>query len=154
MMEVHNVMWNCAREAAREASVGQTNLQTIATQMVTYLQQAEPSAFGSGHSTSLVDPSTKGITLPSNTTGYTCWDSTANKELFTLTFSDITTPSVTDPTGMTQLDHYQITVQTPYSTIGWLSLPQITGQSRLYVTLDWAAMVDAPFQITPYLPAQ
>ena len=76
--EVAVVMWNSAREAARDASLGQDNLQAVATNLLTYLQGAEPTAFGQGHSTSMISPV---ITLPSNTYGYTCWDNTANREL-------------------------------------------------------------------------
>jgi Flp pilus assembly protein TadG len=149
--EVQQVMWNSAREAARDASLGQNNLKTVATNLLTYLQSAEPTAFGKGHSTTLKAPV---VTLPANTTGYTCWDTTANRELFTLTFTDLTNPTLTDPTALSQLDRYEIGVQVPYASIGWLPVPQITGKSRLYVAVDWAAMVDAPFQIAPYLPAQ
>ncbi len=149
--EVQNVMWNSAREAARDASLGQDNLQTVANNLLTYLQGAEPSAFGSGHSTTMKSPV---VTLPANTYGYTCWDNTANQELFTVTFTDITTTSVTDPTGMSQLDHYQIGIQVPYSSVGWLPVASVTGITRMYVTVDWVSMVDSPFQISPYLPAQ
>ena len=83
-----------------------------------------------------------------------CWDNTTSQELFTLTFTDITNPSITDPTGMQKLDHYQIGIQVPYAAIGWTSLAQITSVSRISMTMDWACMVDAPFQITPALPAQ
>jgi Flp pilus assembly protein TadG len=149
--EVQNIMWNSAREAARDASMGQASLQTIANNLLVYLQGAEPTAFGAGHTTAMQGAV---VTLPSNTYGYTCWDSTTNQELFTITFTDVTNSSVTDPTGMAQLDHYQIGVQVPYATIGWIPVAQVTGRTRLYVTVDWASMVDAPFQIAPYLPAQ
>jgi Flp pilus assembly protein TadG len=151
MTEVQNVMWNGAREAARDASTGQSNLQTVANNLLTYLQGAEPTAFGQGHSTTIRAAT---VSLPANTVGYTCWDNTLNRELFTVTFTDITKGTVTDPTGMSQLDHYQIGVQTPYATIGWLPVPTITGRTRLYVAVDWASMVDSPFQLSPYLPAQ
>jgi Flp pilus assembly protein TadG len=151
MTEVQQVVWNSAREAARDASVGTDNLSAVATNLVTYLQSAEPTAFGQGHSTTL---KASVVSLPTNTYGYTCWDNTANRELFTITFTDITNSSVTDPTGASQLDVFQIGVQTPYSTIGWTPVATITGRSRLYATVTWASMVDSPFQITPYLPAQ
>ncbi len=149
--EVQQVMWNGAREAARDASLGQDNLQTVATNLLTYLQGAEQTAFGSGHSTSMIAPV---VTLPANATGYTCWDNTANKELFTMSFTDLTTPSVTDPTGMTQLDLYQIGVQVPYSSISWSPVTQIAGMSRLQVTVVWTSLIDTPFEIAPDLPAQ
>ena len=144
-------MWNSAREAARDASLGQDNLQAVAANLLIYLQNAEPSAFGQGHQTALIAPV---ISLPANTTGYTCWDNTANKELYTMTFTDLTQPTVTDPTGMTQLDVYQIGVQVPYSSIRLSPVAQVTNMSRLSVTVVWASMVDSPFQITPYLPAE
>jgi Flp pilus assembly protein TadG len=151
IVEVQGVMSNSAREAARDASLGQDNLQTVASNLTTYLQSAEPTAFGQGHATILKAPV---VALPPNTTGYTCWDTTANRELFTVTFTDRTNPSVTDPTGMSQLDRYEIGVQVPYANIGWLPIAWVTGTNRLYTTVDWAAMVDSPFTIPPSLPAQ
>jgi Flp pilus assembly protein TadG len=148
---VANIVSNGAREAARDASLGQDNLQTIASNQLAYFQNAMPTAFGQGHSTSIQAPS---ITLPANTTGYTCWDNTTNQELFTITFTDITAPAVTDPTGMSKLDHYQIGIQVPYASIGWTTLAQITGVTRISITVDWASMLDTPFQVTPSLPAQ
>lgn len=151
MTEVTGVMWNSAREAARDASTGQTDLPTMAANLLVYLQSAEPTAFGKGHTTTMKAPV---ITLPANTYGYTCWDSTANKELFTMTFADKTTTTITDPTDMVQLDRYQVGVQVPYASVGWIPTAQITGKTRLAVTVDWACLVDSPFQIAPYLPAQ
>lgn len=149
--QVANILWNSARESARDASLGQDNLQTVAANLLTYLRSALPSVFNASHSTTI---SAATISLPANTIGYTCWDNTGNQELFTITFTDITQPSVTDPTGMAKLDHYQIGVQVPYTTVGWSPATQITGVSRISVTVDWVCMVDAPFQITPSLPAE
>jgi Flp pilus assembly protein TadG len=149
--QVSNVMHHGAREAARDASLGQDNLQAVASNLAAYLQGALPTGFGQGHSITLQNPS---ISLPANTVGYTCWDNTANRELFTLTFTDITNPNVTDPTAMQKLDHYQIGIQVPYSTVGWTSYAQISGINRISITADWASMRDDPFLITPMLPAQ
>jgi Flp pilus assembly protein TadG len=151
MTEVQMVMWNSAREASRDASLGQDNLSTVASKLLTYLSAAEPTAFPPSHSTSMIAPV---ITLSANTTGYTCWDNTANQEMFTVTFADFTTPSVTDPTGMSQLDRFEIVVSVPYASIAWSPLAQITGVTRLYVAVDWVCMIDSPFQISPYLPAE
>ncbi len=151
MAEVSNVVWNAARECGRDASMGQDNLQTVANKLVAYLQGAEPTAFGQGHSNSLVPPV---ITLPANTVGYTCWDNTANRELFTVTFTDLSNPNVTDPTGMQKLDMFQIGIQVPYANVSWAPLPRVTGMSRISVAVNWASMHDTPFQVTPDLPAQ
>ena len=117
-------MWNSAREAARDASLGEDTLDAVATNLLTYLQGAEPTAFGQGHSTSLISPV---VSLPANTSGYTCWDNTANRELFTMSFSDLTNPSVTDPTDANQLDVYLIGISVPYASVSISPLPQITG---------------------------
>jgi TadE-like protein len=151
MTEVQNVVWNSGREGARDASLGQNNLLAVSNNVLLYLQSAEPTAFGSGHATSMIAPV---VTLPANTYGYTCWDNTANRELFTLTFTDVTNSTVTDPTGMAQLDLYQIGIQVPYASIGWLPVATITGRTRLYASVEWASLVDSPFLISPSLPAQ
>jgi Flp pilus assembly protein TadG len=149
--EVQEVMWNSAREAARDASLGEDNLQAVATNLLIYLQGADKTAFPTGHSTSMIAPV---VSLPANTYGYTCWDNTTSKELFTMTFEDLTNTSVTDPTGMKQLDVYQIGVQVPYSSIQLTSIVPVAGMTRLTVTVVWASLIDSPFQIAPYLPAQ
>ena len=149
--EVQQIAWNSAREAARDASLGQDSLQTVATNLLSYLQGAEQTAFGKGHSTSLIAPV---ISLPANTTGYTCWDNTANRELFTMTFSDLTNTTVNDPSLMSQLDLFQISVQVPYASIQLDSVVPIANTTRLSVSVVWASMVDAPISIAPNLPAQ
>src|SRR5437016_2834187 len=56
MTEVQNVMWNSVREGARDASTGQADLKAVANNVLLYLQGAEPTAFGQGHSTTLKAP--------------------------------------------------------------------------------------------------
>jgi Flp pilus assembly protein TadG len=149
--EVQEVLWNSGREGARDASTGQQNLQTVALNVLTYLQGAEQTAFPPSHLTSMIAPV---VALPANTYGYTCWDNTANRELFTMTFTDLTNPSTTDPTAMSQLDLYQIGLQVPFASIELSQLVPISGMSRLSVTVVWSSLVDTPFQIAPDLPAQ
>jgi hypothetical protein len=148
--EVYEVVSNSAREAARDASLGQDTLAQVNTNLLAYLQGAEPTAFGSGHSTSMIAPVTS---LPANTYGFTCWDNTANRELYTLTFTDTTDNTVTDPTLMSQLDVYQLGVQVPSQGFALSSMVAIPA-TRLQVQVVWASMVDSPFQIAPYLPPQ
>src|SRR4051812_48842180 len=71
MTEVQNVVWNSGREGARDASLGQDNLAIVANNLLVYLQSAEPTAFGKGHTTSMIAPV---ISLAPNVYGYTCWD--------------------------------------------------------------------------------
>ena len=150
-IEVQQVLWNAGREGARDASLGQQNLTTVTNNVLIYLQGAEQTAFGAGHTTSFISPV---VTLPANTTGYTCWDNTANRELFTLSFTDLTNTSVTDPTAMTQLDLYQLGLSVPFSSIGLSRLVPIGGLTRLQVNVVWTSLIDTPFQIAPDLPAQ
>lgn len=149
--EVEQVLWNSVRESARDASLTADSLQSVASKLLIYLQAAEPTAFPSSHQTSLIAPV---VSLPANTYGYTCWDNTANRELFTLTFADQTNSAVTDPTQMSQLDRYQLGVQVPYRSVAASPLSQVTGTTRLSATVCWVAMVDSPFKITPSLLAQ
>jgi len=149
--EVGAVLWNAGREAGRDASLGTENLLTVSNNLLTYLQAAEPSAFGQGHSTSMITPV---VTMPANTTGYTCWDNTANRELFTITFTDVTKPTVTDPTAMSQLDIYTIGIQVPSKNFAWIPSSNFTGITRLNAAATWTSMVDSPFNIAPSLPAQ
>jgi hypothetical protein len=93
-------------------------------------------------------------TVPAGATGYTVWDVTDNQELFTIWYYDKTNTSVTDPTKASQLDHFQIGIQIPYNVVSISPIASVTGITRLNQTLDWVSMVDAPFQITPTLPAQ
>src|SRR4051794_24236166 len=110
--------------------------------VLAYLRGADQTAFAPGHTTCLIAPV---VSLPANSTGYTCWDNTANRELFTITFTDLTDSTVTDPTDMAQLDLYQIGVQVPYSTIQLDSVVPVGGATRLSVAVTWASMVDSPF---------
>jgi hypothetical protein len=151
MLEIQGVTANAAREAARDASLSTYNLNAIASRTLVYLQAAEPQAFGQGHTINIVAPT---VTLPANATGWTCFDQTANQELFTIYYIDFTNTTSTDPTTAAKLDHYQIGIQVPYATISMSPLSQITGANRLNTTADWLSMRDTPFQVNPVLPAQ
>jgi Flp pilus assembly protein TadG len=171
IVDVQQVATNGSREAARDASLGQLTLApvnssgaftpgnwltspSVAYNTLTYLQSADPlgKAFGLGHTTTIqvASPSL----LPSGYTGYTVTDTTANQELFTIFFYDVTNTTVTDPTGAAELDHFKIGMQIPYRLVSISPIATVTGAIRLNTTLDWASMVDSPFQITPTLPAQ
>ena len=151
LVEVQQVACNAAREGARDASIGQANLQAVTSNVLVYLQSAEPSAFGYGHSTSIISPV---VTLPANTYGFTCWDNTANRELFTVTFTDVTNPLVTDPTGMAQLDVFTINVSYPFASVSWLPATSVVGISRPGAAVTWASLVDSPFVLASGLQAQ
>jgi Flp pilus assembly protein TadG len=153
MTEIQAVAYNAAREAARDASLSVDNLNTVTSNAIIYLQAAEPQAFGSGHATSIMAPT---VTLPAGTAGLMVWDTTAGRELFTITYADLTQPSLTpmDPQQAAKLDVYSIGIQIPYSTIAMSSLSQITGITRMTSTVTWVSMRDTPFSVNPVLPAQ
>jgi hypothetical protein len=149
--ELQQVVYNSTREGCRDASMGQTTLSGMTSNILLYLQGAEPTAFGSAtDSTSLIAPV---ITLPANTYGYTVWDNTLNRELFTVAFKDTTSP-VTDPTLMSQLDVYNVQVSYPVAAVSWYPITQLWGSSRMTASLNWACMVDSPYTLIPSLPAQ
>lgn len=152
MVEIEQIMYNCARESARDASMAQDNLQTIAGKALVYLQSAEPQAFAQGHSTTIAAASSS--LVPTNGSGYTCKDSVTGKELFTITFTDLTTTTATDPTGANKLDNYQLGIQVPYSSVQISPLFEATSSARLYANVNWLCMKDTPFQVSPVLPAQ
>jgi Flp pilus assembly protein TadG len=185
IVEVEQVMINGCREACRDASLAQVSLapydtsgnfsasgwpssgsanpgNSIAYNTLLYLQNAEPvgRAFGQSHTTSIKTAASAGVTIPSGFTGFTVWDNTANQELFTIMYEDVTTPSVIDPTGPSpnsgpsQLDHFKLGISVPYSLVSVSPISSIMGTTRLSVTLDWVSMVDSPFQVVPVLPAQ
>jgi len=149
--QIQQDVWNSAREAARDASLAQDDLPAVAAKVLTYLQGVDPGAFGKGHSTTVM-PSV--VALPANTIGYTCWDNTANREIFTVTFSNLTNAGSASPSAMKQLDLYRIGVQVPFASIALTTLTAIGGTGRLSATVVWASMVDSAFQIAPRLPAE
>jgi hypothetical protein len=170
--DIQQVAANAVREAARDASLGQMTLGAgsgtwpasaaslqsnpnicIASQTLNYLQNAEPlgKAFGQGLTTSIATASSS--LIPSGYTGYTV-SLSSGQELFTIFFYDVTTPSVTDPTGCAELDHYRMGLQIPYSLVSLSPMASITGAVRLNTVMDWRSMVDGPFNIPPSLPGQ
>ena len=150
-VEVQQVVYNSVREGAREASMGQANLQAVAANILLSLQSGEPNAFNQGDATSFISPV---ISLAANTYGYTCWDTTLNQELFTVTFTDITNPLVADPSNMAQLDIYTIVISYPVTTVSWVPVSYLTGMGRYSASTTWACLVDSPFQLGGDLQAQ
>jgi Flp pilus assembly protein TadG len=123
MVQVSQVLQNAAREAARQASTGTTDMATIRTTVQQYIQGAEPR-----------------ITNFTN---------------FTVAFADITKPSVTDPTGCKQLDHFTMTITMPFDNVRW-SLSKMfspTG-TQLSATVDWYSMADLPVTVTTGMPIE
>lgn len=151
--EIQTVAMNAAREAARDASLCQDDLDDVTANTIVYLQAAEPLAFGSGHATTTTTAT--GLT-PSATAGRKVVDNTTGNELFTITYYDQTQPALSpmDPTNAAKLDVYDLGIQIPYRTVSMSPLPQITGTSRLTTKVTWLCMRDTPFGVSTVLPAQ
>ena len=145
-------MWNSAREAARDASLGEDNLQTVATNLLTYLQGAEPTAFGLGpfdhHDRSGGHPAGEHDRL--HLLGQHRQPGALHHDVYGPHQSQRHGPDGDAASSMCTRSGFRF----PTSSISLSPLSQITGMSRLSVTVVWASMVDTPFQITPYLPAQ
>jgi Flp pilus assembly protein TadG len=74
---------------------------------------------------------------------------------FTVAFANITNPSVTDPTGCTQLDHFSITVTMPYDNVRWsLSKVFMPAGSQVAAKVDWFSMADLPVTVTTGMPVE
>jgi Flp pilus assembly protein TadG len=123
LVQVMEVLYNAAREGARQASTATATLTDIKANVRSYIQNAEPSI--------------------SNLTGYD------------MTYANITRPSVTDPTGATQLDKFTITVTLPFRNVSWLATTYfIPANATLTAKVEWYSMRDLPVTITTGLPVE
>jgi Flp pilus assembly protein TadG len=69
MVQVSQVLYNAAREAARQASTSNTTLPTIQTSVQAYIQGAQPQISNySGFSVAFADLTNSGVTDPTNCT--------------------------------------------------------------------------------------
>jgi Flp pilus assembly protein TadG len=71
-----------------------------------------------------------------------------------VTFQDLTTPSVTDPTQAVQMDRLRVSVTVPYSSFRWSLLTQITNDTSLSASADWFSMADTPITVNTTIPVQ
>jgi len=72
---------------------------------------------------------------------------------YDLYYTNITSPTVTDPTTANQLDRFNIRVVLPFDNIRWTWVGQfMKSGSILQATVDWYSLRDLPVQITNSLP--
>ena len=181
IVEIQQVAYSAAREGARSASTGNEYLDpgpgghnpgsgspvvytpNVANDVLTYLQAAEPQAFASGHATSWANATAN---VPAGGVGYICTDTTANRELFTITFvlsnaynnttnaySGSANTNCKDPYNANRLDQYQIGINVPYKSIALSPLGQFFSGSRINAVVTWASMKDTPYTVPNNLPA-
>jgi Flp pilus assembly protein TadG len=119
LVEVHQLVANAAREAGRQASLGDKTIDEVADVAKAYLAR-------SGLPTSEV----------------------------TVLVSNLTEPSVADPSDATQLDQLKITVSLPFDNLRWIMLDRITSVSEVSATSIWSSMKDLPVVVSTSIPVE
>ena len=145
MVEVNQVMWGATREGARQCSVGSDNIQTITTNVLVYLMNAEPNAFNI--------PAGTTITLTkSGSTTVTVVASNGGSQVCTMKYQNITHPSQNDPTTASQNDKFMLSLSLPYHNIAWVNGGFFMGDPTLSATVYWYSLIDTPIVVNPTLP--
>lgn len=145
MVEVNQVMWGACREGARQCSVGSDNIQTITTNVLVYLMNAEPNAFNI--------PSGTTITLTkSGSATVTVVASKGGAEVCTMTYQNMVHPLQNDPTTASQNDKFMLQLSLPYHNIAWVNGSFFVGDPTLSATVYWYSLIDTPIVVDPTLP--
>lgn len=146
LVQVHAILTNAAREAARLAAQGQIiNLTGNYTQIlvtdsdpatpdltstvVNYVRNADPN-FRSG----------QGISTTGMTVSFTFVDGAGNP---------ITSPN--QPWQGSKCQRFRVTASLPYDNFRWTSL-NLLNVTTITATVDWMSMIDDPFQVNTTLP--
>jgi Flp pilus assembly protein TadG len=70
----------------------------------------------------------------------------------TVTVTNLTAGSRSDPTTALQMDHFQVTLTLPFDNVRWVFLNQITGIRTLNASADWFCTKDAPASVSMTIP--
>jgi Flp pilus assembly protein TadG len=70
----------------------------------------------------------------------------------TVTVTNLTKSTNTDPTTADQLDQFQITTTLPSSSVRWIALNNLIGSNTLSATCTWSSMRDIPLTVDPTIP--
>jgi Flp pilus assembly protein TadG len=74
---------------------------------------------------------------------------------YDLTYTNITTPTSTDPSTANQLDRFTITVTLPFNNVRWLALSYfVPSGTTLTASVDWYSMRDIPVQVNTSIPVE
>jgi Flp pilus assembly protein TadG len=74
---------------------------------------------------------------------------------FDVTFTDITRPSVTDPTNAVQLDQFRLTVSVPFDNVRWSATKFfVPSGTKVWAVVDWFSMRDLPVTVSPGIPVE
>ncbi len=72
----------------------------------------------------------------------------------TVTLTNLTDPSRSDPMTANQLDRFEITVTLPFNNVRWALVNQITSVTNLTATVEWLSMRDIPFAVSTTIPVE
>jgi Flp pilus assembly protein TadG len=128
LVDVQQLVDNAAREGARQAAIGELLDPTTAT--IRNISAADITNIVTKYLTN------NGIT----TTG------------LTVTFTDLTNSSVTDPYQAAQLDQLQVTVQLPFDNVRYALLGKVTNVINVQASSTWYCMRDSNVTVSTTLP--
>ncbi len=111
MVEVQQVLYNAAREGARQASTSSVNLPTVKTNVLTYIQNAEPGITN----TTGYDLTYQNITQPSVTDPVNATQLDRFRITVTLPFQNVKWTMLQQITSITTLT----------ATVDWYSMKDI-----------------------------
>ena len=77
-----------------------------------------------------------------------------NTQGITVTVTNMTNNSRSDPTTANQMDRFRITVTLPFNNVRWVMLNQITNTQSLTAQSDWYSMRDLPVTVSTTLPVE
>jgi Flp pilus assembly protein TadG len=76
-----------------------------------------------------------------------------NNSGVSVTFTDVTTPSVTSPDAALNLDHLKITVTMPTDNVRWLLISQLFTSSTISGTAHLYSMASVPVNVPSTIPS-
>lgn len=130
MIEVQQLLSNAARDGARLAAAGITIDSSTASEVDV-------------HATDVTNAVAGYLKLNGiNTTG------------LVVQFSDLTSPSITEPYLCQRLDHLRVAVQLPSSNVRWTltSFVANTNQAMFTASSDWFSLRDSNVSVPTILP--
>jgi Flp pilus assembly protein TadG len=128
LVEVQQLLANAAREAGRAAAAGKKTPSQIQTDVVNYLANA-------------------GLEVKHGNT----WGPVTASDL-TISVTNLTSSTRSDPTTANQLDHFQTKVSIPFNSVRWVLLNQVTNVTTMSATADWYSVKDIPITINQTIP--
>ena len=123
---------------------------TIAQNVKTYIQKAEPTVLST--STMTLSPSAGTLATGSPAT-YTYTASGITQ--FSISFTNISNSAKNDPTLASQQQRFRVNITMPFAIVNWNSfgLIKMGAPTNMQAEVDWYSLKDVPVVITTVLPA-